>query len=60
MKTEAQATREYLEDRLLQDAISEGLVRRPMGFIDPPQLKECLYEQFVSEDPLAGAIIEEE
>lgn len=56
MTTETQATREYLENRIFEKAIEDGVIRRPIGFGDRPQLKESLYEQFVSDDPLAGAV----
>ena len=34
--------REYVEDRLLERAIEEGWIRRPVGFLDPSTLREAV------------------
>ena len=54
--TVEQATREYFENRIFDKGIAEGWIRRPIGFRDPQSLKKKLYEQYFSDDPIAGEI----
>ena len=56
MNTEALETREYLENRSLEDTISRGLIRRPLGYLYPETLKKMVFEQYFSDDPLTGDI----